>query len=347
MKSFLQTCIIFGCFFTLVSASSGDRQRIFKQCVTKCTSSASGCQPNTLSPLLHILGWSCQDDCSYFCMHELTTQALESGGKVHQYFGKWPFWRWYGMQEPASVAFSLLNMWFHLDGALRIYFDVPTSHPMKHFYLGWAATSINCWIWSAVFHTRGSSWMVAFCLTCRLMALPDKPLTEKLDYFSAALTILYALYTTVIRLFHMYPPTPTSRWPFPLRLWTLFCATLFLGHISYLSLLPRFDYTYNIIFNVIVGLSHNVLWLAYSLPTSLSFFKRYPHSTSADRPRAANKAALLVLLTTAATFLEVFDFPPWKRVIDAHSLWHLSTAIIAPFWYQFLVEDSLERGWRR
>jgi hypothetical protein len=54
----------------------------------------------------------------------------------------------------------------------------------------------------------------------------------------------------------------------------------------------------------------------------------------------------LTILTMAATALELFDFPPWFGVIDAHSLWHLATAPIAVVWYDFILEDSLDPSWR-
>ena len=129
-------------------------------------------------------------------------------------------------------------------------------------------------------------------------------------------------------------------------LWTLLCSLAFLGHVSYLSLLPRFDYTYNMIFNLTVGMAHNLLWILYSLPSSVSLFSRYPGRSRSYRPRHAYKPALFALLTTCATALELFDFPPWGRVIDAHSLWHLATAPITVFWYDFLVEDACDEGWR-
>jgi hypothetical protein len=33
-------------------------------------------------------------------------------------------------------------------------------------------------------------------------------------------------------------------------------------------------------------------------------------------------------------------------VIDAHAMWHLSTVPITKLWYDFLVEDALDDGWR-
>lgn len=47
-----------------------------------------------------------------------------------------------------------------------------------------------------------------------------------------------------------------------------------------------------------------------------------------------------------ATAFELFDFPPWFLIIDAHSLWHLATAPIAIAWYDFIIEDSLDPSWR-
>ena len=44
--------------------------------------------------------------------------------------------------------------------------------------------------------------------------------------------------------------------------------------------------------------------------------------------------------------LELFDFPPWWRVVDAHSLWHLATAPLAVLWYDFLINDAIDAGWK-
>jgi len=88
-------------------------------------------------------------------MHTLTDLALESGVRMEQYYGKWPFWRYAGMQEPASVAFSLANLLMHVLGLDWLHRGVHPAHPMKPFYITWAYLSINAWIWSAVFHTRG------------------------------------------------------------------------------------------------------------------------------------------------------------------------------------------------
>ncbi len=177
----------------------------------------------------------------------------------------------------------------------------------------------------------------------------DTPLTEKLDYFSAALVILYALYMTVVRLFHLYPGTPgypsrPGRRAF-FRVWRALVAVAYIGHVAYLGLAPRFDYTYNIMFNLGLGLVHHALWLLFALPGS-SPFARYSAMRRSYRPAHAGTAALTVALTTAATALELFDFPPWGRVLDAHALWHFATAPLAVLWYDFLLTDALDAGWK-
>ncbi|KAF8191602.1 Per1-like protein [Mycena galopus ATCC 62051] len=332
--------ILFVAALSTAWASSGDRDPEFENCLARCGSAQ--CDPSQRVSLpipLRVTGWTCEDNCKYNCMHAITSRNIRLGDPVHQYYGKWPFWRLAGMQEPASVAFSLLNFWAHAHGLARVRRELPDSHPMKSYYIVWSFTGLNAWIWSAVFHTR------------------DLSTTEKLDYFSAALTILYGLYFTVIRLFHLYPVQQrsrlslTTRSPAPERSlthmgWSLLCILVYFCHVSYLTLLPRFDYFYNIIFNMVVGLTHNALWLLYSLPASLSVFSRFPGRPRSYRPVFVAKAGVFVALTTVATALELFDFPPLKRIIDAHSLWHLATAPLAVLWYDFLVQDARDESWR-
>ena len=97
----------------------------------------------------------------------LTDFALESGVRMEQYYGKWPFWRYAGMQEPASVVFSIVNLLMHVLGLDWLRRGVHPAHPMKPFYLTWAYLSINAWVWSAVFHTRGAY--------SPLLSLPSSP----------------------------------------------------------------------------------------------------------------------------------------------------------------------------
>ncbi|OBZ75061.1 Protein PER1 [Grifola frondosa] len=348
LPALLRVCMA-STLLTVAFASSGDRSGDFITCVSTCAQSTPLAG---MSLAMRLTRWTHTDDCKYQCMHFITDQAIKYGRSIQQYHGKWPFWRFVGMQEPASVAFSLLNLLAHARGARDLQARIPDGHPMKKYYLAFAFVSINAWIWSSVFHTRGWQSASAQKLTSLITPPLDLPVTEKLDYFSAALAIIYALYYTVVRLFHIYSPERgrltqrSSALSGVYLTWTCLCATTYLAHVTYLTILPRFDYTYNMAFNLVIGLAHNILWLAYSLPSSLPILRRFPSRPKTYRPQYAVKPAIFAALTTLATALELFDFPPWGRIIDAHSLWHLATAPIAVFWYDFLIQDALDEGWR-
>jgi post-GPI attachment to proteins factor 3 len=134
-------------------ASSGDRDPTFRSCIAQCEQRT--CASYDPSLAMRLTRWSCTDNCKYNCMHYITDHALEGGVKIQQYYGKWPFYRFAGMQEPASVIFSLANLLLHIWGLGQIRSEIPEDHPMKKFYIVWAYISCNAWVWSSVFHTRG------------------------------------------------------------------------------------------------------------------------------------------------------------------------------------------------
>ncbi|KAG8811283.1 hypothetical protein FRC19_004006 [Serendipita sp. 401] len=202
---------------------------------------------------------------------------------------------------------------------------------MKPFYYGFTLVNINLWIWSSVFHTR------------------DKPWTEKMDYFSAGLGSMYGLWYTVVRLYHLYlqPRLLVHNTPSRRRLlapWTSLCILLYLAHVTYLCLLPRFDYGWNMKVNLIIGMLYNFLWISYSLPSPP--FQRFWRVPNVIRPSFVLYPAMIAISMICAVSLEIFDFPPWWRIIDAHSLWHLATVPIVWNWYRFLLTDSLDPSWR-
>lgn len=63
--------------------------------------------------------WSCPEKCSYYCMSSITKQRKSMGYGELKYFGHWPFIRYFALEEPASVVFSLLNAWPHVVYILK------------------------------------------------------------------------------------------------------------------------------------------------------------------------------------------------------------------------------------
>jgi hypothetical protein len=219
---------------------------------------------------------------------------------IVQYHGKWPFYRLFGIQEPFSVLFSLMNFLAHQRGMAKIRESIPSRYPLRPYYLLLGYFGLVSWIFSMIFHTR------------------DFNVTEKLDYFAAGASVLYGLYYTPIRLFRLDRPAKEHS----LRIWTMFCIGLYIAHVTYLTCW-RWDYTYNMAANVVVGSIQNVLWTWFSITRYRKLQKTW-----------TIWPGLIVAWIILAMSLELFDFPPFWGMIDAHSLWHLGTVLPTFWWYK-------------
>lgn len=229
---------------------------------------------------------------------------------VYQFHGKWPFYRFMGMQEPFSVVFSLFNYLAHAWGMQQLRDKVPASYALRKYYLWFGYVGLASWTFSMIFHTR------------------DFNLTEKLDYFAAGANVLYGLYYAPIRVFRWDKQEPRKQ--SLLRLWTVLCMLLYTMHVSYLSLWS-WDYTYNMAANVAVGVVANLLWSGFS----------YVQYRKIGRTWAV-WPGLCVAWIIMAMSLELLDFPPFAGMVDAHSLWHLGTVVPTVLWYNFLIRDVQE-----
>lgn len=255
---------------------------------------------------LRFMLWDCPSNCDYTCQHVITDKRLLISppvpNPVVQYHGKWPFWRFLGIQEPFSVLFSLLNFLAHRRGMEKLRATIPSSYPLRKYYLAFGYFGLASWIFSMIFHTR------------------DFNITEKLDYFAAGASIFYGLYYTPIRVFRMDKKTRTKQ--SLLRIWTVVCIALYTAHISYLSFWT-WDYTYNMAANVAAGITSNILWSWFSVRSYRKLKKTW-----------AAWPGLIVAWIIVAMSLELMDFPPLGRMVDAHSLWHLGTVGPTIWWYK-------------
>jgi hypothetical protein len=155
----------------------------------------------------------------------------------------------------------------------------------------------------------------------------DFPITEKLDYFAAGASVLYGLYYCPIRIFRLDERTPQKK--SLLRVWTGLCIALYLAHVTYLTCWS-WDYTYNMAANVAIGVLSNIMWSWFS-------FHRYQRT---KRIWAAWPGMIVAWIILAMS-LELFDFPPWEGMIDAHSLWHLGTVVPTVWWYRYVLSNFL------
>ncbi|XP_053373559.1 post-GPI attachment to proteins factor 3-like [Mercenaria mercenaria] len=233
--------LLLGAVVTMVTASVGDRSYVYQKCNHHCKDvNCTGTQLKTFKeeqPFSHqLLKWSCEDECKYMCMW-ITVDAFQKDGlKVPQFHGKWPFVRLYGIQEPASMIFSVFNGLAHL---CIFYYRklIPSSTPMYYVWHGAAITAMFAWTCSTIFHCK------------------DTDFTEKMDYFCAFSIVLYNTFTLACRVLG------TVKWYRP-ALIGLGCVAFFIQHVCYLTF-NKFDYGYNMQVNIGVAVCNMIGWTAW------------------------------------------------------------------------------------
>lgn len=302
------------------AASVGDRLPEFQTCVSHCVDNDCIKGQHQIPFYLRLFFWTCAQDCDYMCQKVVTAVRVSKGLPVEQFHGKWPFDRFLGIQEPASVVFSMLNFLPNFLG-FRLIHRLTSGHDaatralprfLVNVYKGFAVIGMNAWVWSTVFHMR------------------DFTLTERLDYFSAGLTITYGFFTAAVRVFRLdEAQNVVVRYAL-----MAVCVGCYLGHVYYLQFVT-FSYSYNMLANVVVGLLQNVLWIYHSIASYRAATEVSPHASNGWRLWPA----FIVLGITLAMSLELFDFPPVLDAFDAHSLWHLGTVLPTFWWYAYMKRD--------
>lgn len=307
--SYISASQLLLCFLILLcvkvtAGSYGDRSYIFMKCVSNCGNKNCTSQSKFLSAqpwYLTVLQWSCKDECRYQCMWKTVDAFHKDGLSVPQFHGKWPFVRLFGIQEPASVLFSVLNGLAHLR-ILSYRKQVSPKVPLYYIWHLYALVAFNAWFWSTVFHTK------------------DTDFTEKMDYFCAFSVVLSNCYAVLCRL---YGTSPVHR---PLIFAALVIA-LYTYHIYYLAFV-HFDYGYNMQVNIFFGALNFAGWMLYAYKEGIK--KRY-----------VQKCMLAMFGLTFLILLELLDFPPLLWIFDAHSMWHAGTIPVCYLWYSFVIEDGL------
>jgi post-GPI attachment to proteins factor 3 len=256
------------------------------------------------------MGWTCPAECKYRCAQQDLQAREREQREVVQYHGKWPFQRVAGMEELVSVVASALNAVPHLialtsSDVLHAY--APSGHPQREALLAYSIVGINAWVWSMALHTK-ETWV-----------------TERGDYHSASLFLLTSAWLPLLKVFGLRAVSGAG-----LGIAGALLA-VWVGWVWYMNFV-LFDYGLNMKVSVLVALISNVLWCYWALS----------HGCCKPSKPHAWKAPVAVFMLSALAALELLDFPPKWGLVDAHSLWHLSTVPLAFFWYKFLRQEGEE-----
>ncbi|CAG2123147.1 unnamed protein product, partial [Medioppia subpectinata] len=135
------------------------------------------------------IGWNCHRECEHYCqwmtISHLVSSPETSHHRLPQFYGKWTFFRFYGLEEPASVFFSLLNLLSNIYG-WNEYRKSITTDPHFTIWTLQALLAINAWFWSTIFHIRQTLF------------------TETFDYFCAYSVVIYSLFALTVRFFDYF-----------------------------------------------------------------------------------------------------------------------------------------------
>nr|XP_023011654.1 post-GPI attachment to proteins factor 3 [Leptinotarsa decemlineata] len=139
-------CLIIVILINYSICSAGDHSPYYQRCLEKCsllncTDDGVGFKNYDQPTVLYLTQWSCGDECRYNCMWKTVDAFHERKWRTPQFHGKWPFVRILGMQEPASVVFSILNGYVHLKMVRKFRAEVRPDSPLT-------------WLWHTFFVVR-------------------------------------------------------------------------------------------------------------------------------------------------------------------------------------------------
>lgn len=312
-------------FFLQVNSSFGDQDINFAFCVRNCYHE---CRINPKYE--HILSkssirgislvtWDSFDLCNHHCMLLVTKSRIENNLPAFKYFGHWPFIRWFGLEEPASVLFSVLNLFPHLIKFLTsIYYLLTGKYKTNnHFMSIWidiyAIVSINAWIASAIYHSKKTIWSINY------------------DLISALLLVLIGMALSIHRVLISFNCNIKVIYFVNISIFAFFLIRVYFMLFSYEGV--SFDLHMKTCISVVVGTT--LLWLIW-------IFSDFYYQNPILRDYNKRICLIVQIWFILAAMLEIFDFPPIYLTFDAHSLWHASTILLGFLWYYFWESDHLQ-----
>lgn len=301
MRPLISVGSIFLTILPVILSSAGDSSPEFHKCTRQCRKT---CAPSSIPAYLQYLYWDCPSECDYECMHWLSRQLKEEYDTVWKFYGHWPYVRLLGLQEPAAAIFSVGNMIPHMLNIYnnRIVYSKPGTPLGKHL-VAYSIVALLAWTASSVFHTRKIDPFISF------------------DYGFAYLFICYGLWISFTRLWWEFRGDRISSIKRTIDVG--FSTHVFLQFLGILNGTVHFQDHMKL--SIGLSICHSLLWLIFCC------FSRSP-------------TKLFCLLCQAwfgaASLLELFDFPPYLGVFDAHALWHAATIPLGFLWFQFWVRDS-------
>lgn len=322
MNRYILLFILLATVVFIVGGSWGDMDPAYQRCLYICETTECGrVQPSMngyikkdsrkhtpYSIPYQIIPLTCEENCNYGCIEEITANRLALNLGVAKYHGHWPFTRYLGLEEPASVVFSILNAVPHFAyfwGSCRQYLISKKNQRcyITPWLLCYSVIACFCWISSAIYHSKKTFY------------------TTQLDLITALAFITFGLFMALRRIFGQ----SVSSLQVNSVAVAMFAGWAYRAYYMAQGLV-RFDSHMHVSIGIVVLTT--ALWLLWIL-----------HAQFVSTERAGLSVKYVCLLCQVwlicASGLEIFDFPPFYGIFDAHSLWHAVTIPLGFLWYKF------------
>ncbi|KAL3269645.1 hypothetical protein HHI36_008708 [Cryptolaemus montrouzieri] len=143
--------LLFYSILSITQASLGDRLGSYQNCLNICFNNE--CRNDGYSYRIYdeiftissFIRWPCFEECKYSCMWETVKKLEKENAPIPQFYGKWPFIRFFGIQEPASTFFSLLNLVLHFKWIKIFRKKVANGYPLYWIWHVFAIVCLNAW----------------------------------------------------------------------------------------------------------------------------------------------------------------------------------------------------------
>lgn len=257
----------------------------------------------TYSIIDKILLRSRETKLSNYCHYQCSLNNNINYIKIN---GRYPFREILYCTEFFASIFSIFNLLVHF-----YFFNRKIAKQLKFNKLGQLykiqyQIFCMCWISSALFHIN------------------DILITRYMDYFFAFLFLIFALYLNIYRtilLLNIKNTFLMDRLKYSLIFYYIF-------HVFYMILID-FNYDYSKTSCAVLFVVNNILWFIQYVKS-----RQYPH---------AKYILIYSILLIIGALIEIYDLPPLFYLIDSHAIWHLITALIAPFYYFYLEKDMIHK----
>lgn len=240
-------------------------------------------------------------------------ERISQNLKLYKYYGHWCFERYLGLEEPGSVLFSVLNILPPMLYVSNFLFRSRSDVIYDYGVVLYSLVGINAWVASTLFHSHKTPTFIMY------------------DYVSALLFVACGLLLALRRLLGSVTNMYVLRLVF-------FVGCGLVGWRVNQMMMGKVSFSSHMTLCIGIVVVTTIIWVLWCLHGA--WLVR--NNKRKINTQLRWKMFICQLFFIAATSLELFDFPAFFGLFDAHALWHAATVPIGFYWFHVWIEDGRE-----